>query len=192
MRKIPTLFVRDPKQPRFLLQETHPDCLWVVTLWNSDTMLATEKLDGTNVRLTIRSGSIVRLEKRRNPTKRQKASDIVMPWYVDAECGASDKWIREAAEGTDTSNWPDGEHCCEALGPKIQGDPLGLEQHLCYPFDLKADEIALKRPSACDFGTLRKWIHSLGSVLSPGHHAEGVVFHVIDGPSRAKLKRRDF
>ena len=80
----------------------------------------------------------MRLEKRRNPSKIQKKNGIKDGWYVDAdEFGQEDKWIFEAMKNTDLSQWPDGEHSCEALGPKIQGNPLGLEEHLCVPFNLE-------------------------------------------------------
>ena len=70
---------------------------------------------------------------RRNPSEIQKRNGIIDGWYVDAdEFGKEDKWIYEAVENTDLSPWPDGEHSCEAVGPSIQGNPLGLaEAHLC-------------------------------------------------------------
>jgi hypothetical protein len=36
-------------------------------------------------RLTVRSGQLVRVEKRHNPSKRQKQHGIVGGWYVDAD-----------------------------------------------------------------------------------------------------------
>jgi len=33
--------------------------------------------------LTVRSGQLVRVEKRRNPSKAQKAKGIIDGWYVD-------------------------------------------------------------------------------------------------------------
>ncbi len=90
--------------------------------------------------------------------------------------------------GTETADWPDGEHCCEALGPKIQGNPLGLERHLCVPFDLQAPAYV---DAPRSFEGLREFLASLESSYSVGNLAEGIVFHHPDG-RRAKIKRRDF
>lgn len=183
MEKIPTLFERDDNFR--VVNRPRPECAWVFDGEGAPT----EKLDGTNVRLTVRSGRLVRLEKRRNPDKQQKKQGIVDGWYVDAdEAAPGDKWIYEAARNTDVSGWPDGEHSCEALGPRIQGNPLELPALVCVPFDLEAPVYA-HVPRG--YGELREFLAALQSQYSPGHLAEGVVFHHPDG-RRAKIKRKDF
>ncbi|WP_181771112.1 RNA ligase family protein [Amycolatopsis pittospori] len=183
MEKIPTLFERD--EHFHVIDRPRAECAWVF----DGAGVGTEKLDGTNVRLTVRSGRLVRVEKRRNPSKTQKQQGIVDGWYVDTVGGsADDKWILAAAENTDVSGWSDGEHPCEALGPRIQGNPLGLEDHRCVPFDLQAPTLA-EVPR--DYHELRDFLATLDSRFSPGHLAEGVVFHHPDG-RRAKIKRKDF
>lgn len=183
MEKIPTVFDRDDHfgvTPR-----VRAGCEWVL----AGEGAATEKLDGMNIRLTIRSGTLVRVEKRRNPTKVQKQQGIKDGWYVDAdEYGAEDKWILEAARTTDVSKWPDGEHSCEALGPSIQGNPLGLARHICVPFNMEVPQFQLAQRT---FEALRDTLRSLESKYAPGHLAEGIVFHHPDG-RRAKIKRKDF
>ncbi|MEV6605201.1 hypothetical protein [Kutzneria sp. NPDC051319] len=180
MEKIPTIFERDG---RFhVVDRPRADCAWVF----DGEGVATEKLDGTNVRLTVRCGAIVRVEKRRNPNREQKARGIVDGWYVDA--GPEDKWIMAAADGTDVSAWPDGEHSCEAIGPRVQGNPLGLDKHVCLPFNLSAPVYA---DVPRDFAGLRAFLATVDSVYSPGNLAEGLVFHHSDG-RRAKIKRKDF
>jgi hypothetical protein len=182
MEKIPTLFERDG---RFrVVNRPRSECAWVF----DGEGTGTEKLDGTNVRLTVRSGQLVRVEKRRNPSKAQKEQGIVDGWYVDAGGAADDRWILEAAQGTDVSAWPDGEHACEALGPRIQGNSLGLAEHLCVPFNLEAPVYA-DVPRTYD--GLRAYLSTLDSHYAPGHLAEGIVFHHADG-RRAKIKRKDF
>jgi hypothetical protein len=182
MEKIPTLFERDD---RFrVIDQPRAECAWVF----EGAGIGTEKLDGTNVRLTVRSGTLVRTEKRRNPSKLQKKQGIVDGWYVDTAEGAEDKWIRDAAANTDVSGWPDGEHPCEALGPRIQGNPLGLDEHLCVPFNREAPVLGEVPRS---YGELWDFLSTLDSQYSPGHLAEGIVFHHPDG-RRAKIKRKDF
>jgi hypothetical protein len=182
MEKIPTLFERDD---RFhVVDKPRPECAWVF----EGEGAGTEKLDGTNVRLTIRSGQLVRVEKRRNPTKAQKQQGIVDGWYVDAGGAAEDRWILEAAGNTEVTGWPDGEHSCEALGPRIQGNPLALTEHRCIPFNMT---VPVYREVPRTFDGLRAFLATLDSQFAPGQLAEGVVFHHPDG-RRAKIKRKDF
>jgi len=183
MDKIPTIF--DRGSDFRVINHVRSGCEWVFSGEGS----ATEKIDGTNIRLTIRSGRMVRLEKRRNPSKVQKQQGIMDGWYVDADqYGSEDKWIFDAANSTDVSSWPDGEHSCEAVGPNIQGNPLGLEKNICVPFNLvipKYEQI----PRSYD--SLKDVLAKLESLYSPTHLAEGIVFHHPDG-RRAKIKRKDF
>ena len=192
MRKIPTIFVRGDNGK--ITMETHPDCAWVF----AGEGVATEKLDGTNVRLTVRAGQVIRTEKRRNPTKAQKKEDIVDPWYVEVMTRTEERWILAAVVGTNVVLWPDGEHCCEALGPKIQGNPLQLEGYVCVPFDLTSYNRGMPNlgapvlsGSARHFEGLQVWFSVATSVYSPGQPMEGIVFHHPDG-RRAKIKRKDF
>lgn len=183
MEKIPTIFDRGEKFK--VIDKVREGCEWV---FNGEGA-STEKLDGMNVRLTIRANQCVRLEKRRNPSKVQKQNGIIDSWYVDADQSSKeDKWIYEAVENSDFSSWPDGEHSCEALGPKIQGNPLGLEQHICVPFNIA---IPLFEEIPRSFSGLKDALCTLESKFSPNHLVEGIVFHHPDG-RRAKIKRKDF
>ena len=183
MEKIPTIFDRGDG---FKVTNQHrKGCEWVF----AGEGRATEKVDGTNVRITVRAGRVVRVEKRRNPSKIQKQQGIVDGWYVDAdEFSKEDKWIFAAVKGTDVASWPDGEHSAEALGPNIQGNVLGLEKNLCVPFNL---EIPVYEVAPRTFDGLKQYLTQLESLFSPGHLAEGIVFHHPDG-RRAKIKRKDF
>jgi hypothetical protein len=185
MEKIPTIFVRDKNNGGKITETVYEGCEWVF----AGEGTATEKIDGTNVRLTIRSNTCVRLEKRCNPTKVQKAKGVIEPWYTDADQNdPADKYIYAAIEGTDLSEWPDGEHCAEAIGPSIQGNPLGLERHTLVPFNLKIPSFDNVPRS---FEGLKYFLSVCDSKYSPGHPIEGIVFHHQDG-RRAKIKRKDF
>ncbi|MFJ5230780.1 hypothetical protein ACIQBJ_12915 [Kitasatospora sp. NPDC088391] len=183
MEKIPTLFERDGDFR--VVDRPRAECAWVFAGEGAPT----EKVDGTNVRLTVRSGRLVRVEKRRNPSAAQKKLGIVDGWYADtAEGAAEDRWILAAADGTDVTGWPDGEHPCEALGPRIQGNPLKLAEHLCLPFDREAP---VYEGVPRSYQGLREYLAGLESRFAPGAPAEGIVFHHPDG-RRAKIKRKDF
>lgn len=191
MQKIPTLFFRD-EQSRKVIPGWHPDCLWVPR----GEGIATEKLDGTNVRLTTRRGVIVRVEKRRNPTRVQKLLGIVDPWYVDANTNVpSDQHIMNAVFATDTFNWEDGEHVCEAIGPSINGNPLRLTYPTCVRlFGERRGVPIVKDPVARTFEGIRELLAELKSTYDRAAvdaFAEGVVFCHPDG-RLAKIKRNDF
>lgn len=183
MEKIPTLFKRGSDFN--VIDEITEGCEWVL----DGDGTATEKLDGTNIRLTTRKGTIVRVEKRRNPTKEQKKLGIIDGWYVDASADAKeDRWIFEAIANTNTASWHDNEHPCEAIGPKIQGNPLGLNEHICVPFNL---DIPVYDQAPRHFDSIRDFVINLESKFAPENAAEGIVFHHPDG-RRAKIKARDF
>ena len=86
------------------------------------------------------------------------------------------------------SGWPDGEHACEALGLRVQGNPLELDEHMCVPFNL---EVPVFDDVPRGYDDLRDYLAKLESKYAPGHLAEGIVFHHPDG-RRAKIKRKDF
>ena len=182
MKKIETIFDRGDDFK--VIPEPRVTCEWVF----AGEGIVTEKLDGTNVRLTVSNSGITRVEKRRNPTKQEKAEGME-PGYIDANRDdPQDKHIFRAVDNTDVSNWLDDLYESEAVGPKIQGNPLELEKPVCYPFMFKP--IILDNVSR-DFNSIKEYIVNLESKFSPGHPAEGVVFHHPDG-RMAKIKRKDF
>lgn len=186
VRKIKTVFERDLKTRNVV------DVLDVN--FDFPNAIATEKLDGTNVRVTVRCGECMRLEKRRNPTKEQKKRGIIEPWYVDAnEADPGDKWIFEALRGTDLTDIPDGEHSAEALGPGIQGNPLLLEANVLFFFTIpkEVEKITFKDVPTT-YAELAVWLKAQTSLFA-GNKApiEGIVWHGANG-DMVKLKAKDF
>jgi hypothetical protein len=120
----------------------------------------------------------------------------------------SDTWIADAAGNTDLSEIPDGEWSGEATGPKIQGNPLGLESHVVVLFSIPAvrerlafkgeDDIPIFMPLGGDVRPLdeiKVWLAEAESRVSPGHGIEGVVFWRGDGSQEfpvGKVKGKDF
>lgn len=182
MKKTPNLFLRD-RETGLITKEVDPQCQWAI----DGEGVVTEKLDGTNVRLTVRTGTIVRIEKRRNPKKDEKTVGIVNPWYVDvSDEDPSDKHVRLAAQNTDVSTWGDDSYVCEAIGPKIQSNPLCLEEPVCIRL-FNNPQILIQEPIERDPDNLAKKVCCLWSVLNDSCSPEGIVFHHPDG-RRAKLK----
>ena len=180
MQKIPTLFVRDVTRPQFVTREVTPGCEWVL----AGEGIATRKWDGTNVRATVLGGKLVLMEKRRNPSREEKAAGAE-PGYVQVEpADPGDRWIVAAFDGNDFSTWPDGAWSCEAVGPKIQGGADGLPASL-VAFSLPSFVVAMGYPNGVprDFDGLASFLGRAGY--------EGIVWHHADG-RMAKIKARDF
>lgn len=183
MRKIPTIFKRDEFNGGKITRAYFVDPEMFIGA------KATEKLDGTNIRVTVRNHTIVRVEKRRNPDKIQKHKGIIEPWYVDASDSAEDKWMMEAVKGTDFSAVPDGEWSGEALGPNIQGNELNLETNRIIFFTLDQAPIFENVPTT--FEELADWLPKQKSKYGNDCGIEGIVWHCTDD-SMMKIKTKDF
>jgi hypothetical protein len=183
MKKIKTIFDRDWNGNKKVIDKLIVD-------FDFSTAVATEKLDGTNVRLTVRNHTLVRLEKRCNPSALQKAKGIEEPWYIDADENApGDKFIWEGARNTDLSQIPDGEWSGEVLGPKIQGNPLNLEKHVVCLFSLNQSPVFEDVPIT--YQELREWLPKQKSKYGRDCGIEGIVWHGKNG-EMVKIKYKDF
>lgn len=186
MRKIKTIFDRDWEGSRKVIDKYvegfTPDLL--------NGAIATEKLDGTNIRVTIRNGEVMRVEKRRNPDKIQKQKGITEPWYIDASpYEAGDKWIYDAVKNTDVSKLPDGEWSGEALGKNIQGNELKLDNNRVVFFTLNQAPIFENVP--INYEGLKAWLPTQKSKYGNDCGIEGIVWHCPNG-DMFKIKVKDF
>ncbi|MEO1054731.1 MAG: hypothetical protein AAFX87_29130 [Bacteroidota bacterium] len=186
MEKIQTIFDRNWETDRRVNEKANVE-------FDFEGAVATEKLDGTNIRLTVRSGTIVRVEKRRNPTKIQKQKGIKEPWYVDADDrDPQDKWVFDAVNNTDFLNVPDGEWSAEAIGKNIQANPLNLPDNTVFIFSLPAwrERITLTDvPNT--YEALKAWLPAQKSKIGIDVGIEGIVWHHPNG-QRVKIKVKDF
>ncbi len=186
MNKIKTIFERDWNGNRAVIDQ------YVADFDASELRMAkaTEKIDGTNVRVTVRAGTCVRLEKRRNPDKIQKHKGIEEPWYVDASSyEQTDKWIYDALANTDLTNLPDGEWSGEAVGPNVQGNPLNLEKNTIVFFSLGQAPIFTDCPTT--YAELKEWLPAQKSKYGKDCGIEGIVWHCDNG-QMYKIKTKDF
>ncbi|WP_238916796.1 RNA ligase family protein [Clostridium sp. YIM B02555] len=185
MRKIKTIFKRDLKTRKVL------DSFDVE--FNFKDAIATEKLDGTNVRLTLRNETCVRVEKRRNPTKEQKKLGIIEPWYVDCEEAPENKWIIDAVKNTSFIGVADGEYSGEALGKSIQGNPLNLEGHTVFLFTVpsKLERIVFDDVPTT-YNELKEWLPKQKSKFGNNCGIEGIVWHNLINGDMVKIKLKDF
>lgn len=182
MQKIPTIFDRNWDGDKTVIDR-------LIVEFDFANAIATEKIDGMNVRVTIRNGTSVRLEKRLNPTKIQKAKGIVDPWYTDAdEFGPTDKWLFDALKHTELGTLPDGEWSAEAVGVNIQGNPLGLDRNLVIFFSLGQCPVFEDVPTS--YEELKTWLPTQKSKVGAGG-IEGIVWHG-QGGKMCKIKTKDF
>jgi hypothetical protein len=176
MRKIPTMFRRNPENMREVLDEPHPDCGWVF----AGEGVATRKYDGTCVK--IESGKYF---KRREVGKgkpvpygfieveHDEVTGKRVGWIEIEPSDPENKWHMAAFDGS----LPDGTY--ELVGSKVQGNPQGYEDH-CL---IAHADAAQYEDAPRTFEALRKWF--------PSRNIEGLVFHHPDG-RMAKIKKRDF
>lgn len=178
MKKIPTVFRRDPDDMRRVTSEVHPDCQWVL----DGEGVATRKYDGTCVmfdgeawwaRREVKPGKVS--PSRWRFVDEDKATGKCVGWEP-IEQSPFAKFHAEAVEG---ENWEATTY--ELCGPKINGNPEGLERH-----ELLQHRDAPRIPVVADTDAIRATVIALGR-----QGIEGIVWHRPDG-RMAKLKARDF
>ena len=185
MHKIKTIFERDWNNNGNITQMYASGAFQILT-----DAVATEKIDGTNVRITVRNHTVVRAEKRRNPDKIQKHKGIEEPWYTEAfENEPADKWLFDGLTHTDFSTIPDGEWSGELVGPNIQGNPLNLDTNRIVFFSLGQAPVFENVP--LDYDGLKEWLPLQKSKYGKDCGIEGIVWHCENG-EMFKIKTKDF
>lgn len=180
MKKIPTVFRRDPENLKTVLPEVTPGCEWVL----EGLGVATRKYDGT---CTMYDGLMWWARREVKPGK--QVPDDFRPEMTDEATGKTVGWVpmgqsafaRWHAEALEDRDYPAGTY--ELCGPKINGDPETLGQHILIPH-AQASWVREEEPRT--FDNMRATVLCLAEA-----GIEGVVWHHPDG-YMAKLKARDF
>jgi hypothetical protein len=188
MWKIPTIYQRDPATKlRHVKNERHPDCGWVFAgegtptyKWNGTAVL----IDSDNAvwkRREIKKGRSApdrfRQEGEADPVTGKRVG-----WVLCDRDDPADQWHWEAYDKAASELAP-GTY--ELIGPKVQGNPHGIGDHVLMPH---GDGPDLDPPT--DFDALGAWLHQDNTnTAQPGF--EGIVWHHPDG-RMAKIKARDF
>jgi hypothetical protein len=187
MKKIPTLFVRDPDDRKHVLPEVTPGCEWVMAGEGAPT----RKYDGTCVMLDG-SGWWARREVKRGKQQPQgfaevgydPATEKFVGWEPIQASGFY-RWFEEAFqwdirhEGI-AGGFAPGTY--ELIGPKLNGNPEHRASHYLVRHD---DAEPLPEPYG---GRSFKGLQAQMTYRFP---YEGIVWHHPDG-RMAKLKVRDF
>lgn len=185
MKKIPTLYVRDPEDRRYVTDQVTPGCEWVL----AGEGVATRKYDGTCVMLDDSGKWWARREVK--PGKQAPLNFQAVDY--DEETGKTVGWEpieqspfakfhAEAVERGDLlPYYQPGTY--ELCGPKINGNPERVNVHtlIRHADAERVDGLLLSRPGLVQ--CLR--------VLRDTEGWEGIVWHHPDG-RMAKLKAKDF
>lgn len=180
MQKIPTLYLRDEQDRKYVTDEVNPECQWVL----AGEGVPHIKRDGTCVGHFEKLGWVARREVKEG---RQIPDNFALLNY-DEITGKSVGW-----EPIDQSPFYKMFHQAflenidfgsrygtyELCGPKINGNPEGLDRHTLFPHTGGI----LSRKYV--FWTPKNVVRVLGE-----EGVEGVVWHHSDG-RMAKLKARD-
>lgn len=196
MKKIPTLFVRNPEDMKYVLPEINPGCEWVT----DGEGVATRKYDGVCTRLTEDGmwwfRREVKFDKEDPPNfvaeQFDEATGKTVGWEPAEQSGFK-RWLDDALDhgvsgyfpinNTFSPTPPPGTY--ELVGPKINKNPEGVpEWHLlvAHGYTAAVDRQTLNECPR-NFEALREFMQNL--------KWEGIVWHHADG-RMVKLKRRDF
>lgn len=182
MKKIPTVFRRDPENMKTVLPEVTPGCEWVL----EGIGVPTRKYDGT---CCMYDGLMWWARREVKPGK--QVPDDFRPEMTDDATGKTVGWVpmiqsafvKYQVEALEDCDPVPGTY--ELCGPKINGNPEEFALHVLIPH-ADAEEVHLPEPSLRSFEEIRR------AVVSLGHDGwEGIVWHHPDG-YMAKLKARDF
>ncbi len=206
MKKIPTLFIRDPKNMSRVTREVHPGCEWVI----QGEGVATVKIDGMACwwherklwkRYTVKHGRTPPADFI--PTGPPSDLGKQAGWTV-IDDGPADKFHREALANLRAGHlyyMPEEGETYELIGPKVQSNPYNLPEYLL----VRHTDLDCKRDVPRDFDGIKEclgWATYTISRLTVESserkeevkhegHIEGIVWHHPDG-RMAKIKRKDF
>lgn len=188
MRKIPTLFIRDENNRRYVTPAVTPDCEWVT----AGEGVATRKYDGTCVMFDGEawwSRREVKLGRPTPPGFKRISTDAVTGKTVGWEPISQSAFYKSFLEALEPVTQfgalvgvrlPPGTY--ELVGPRINRNPEGAQRHRLESH-ANAEQWA---DVPTDFEGLREFMSGLAE-----EGWEGIVWHHPDG-RMAKLKVRDF
>lgn len=191
MPKLECPFIRKEIDGNYIvMNEINPGYEWV---FEDETVMAIEKLHGTNVSINILEGTVTSVFNR---TERIPFINKGKSWIIQGLLNSKERGYLE--------NLGDGQHFGELIGPKVNGNPYKLKEHLWIPFETFCQKHLRykswgKYPK--DFDTISKWFEldliPLYSSMVNGEEGrkngfvEGVVFTHPDG-RMAKLRKDMF
>jgi len=180
--------LRSPKV-YLVVPEINPGYEWV---FESKNVIASEKLDGTNIKLETEKGRLINLQNRKNiidPLQIIKGKSFILQGVFES-----------IGKGYVKQN---GVQAGELIGKKVQGNPYKLDGHLWYPFEKAIKHLSYRSFHEHDrtFDNWSSWFENwlVSRFASKRGHkdifAEGIVFHDLkrkaDGKVHMAKLRRD-
>jgi energy-coupling factor transporter ATP-binding protein EcfA2 len=187
MPKIESPFIRKMIDKNYILTDEITEGYdWV---FEDDSVLAIEKLHGTNVSIVIVEGTVTQIYNR---TERIPFINKGKNWITEGLLNSKQRGYLEFLG--------DGQFFGELIGEKVNGNPYKLDGHLWIPFDTFAQKHLRykswgKYPKT--YQTISKWFQDdllpLYSSMQGNREGfvEGIVFTHPDG-RMAKLRRDMF
>jgi len=186
MPKLESPFVR---KDGILTPEITEGYEWV---FEDESVMAIEKLHGTNVSIIIENGIII---SQWNRTQRIQFFSKGHKFITEGVLNSFERGYMDLLE--------DGQHFGELIGPKVNGNPYKLKEHLWIPFETFCQK-HLKYKSwgkyPKDFNTISEWFKELlplyacmvqGEEGRKSGFVEGIVFTHPNG-KMAKLRKDMF
>lgn len=190
--KIECPFKRKMVGERYVItSEIDEDYRWV---FEDKEVVATDKIDGTNVCLLIKNGNIAQITNRKN-LKNIFTVKNQTKWE-----GTCLEGLAKAIQKGWLNNFEDGYFYGELIGEIINGNPHKLKGHLWVPLNYLRDHCrwhsweANKYPKT--FEAISDWLKNIPSLFNqkmklPEVLGEGIVFYHPDG-RMAKIRRDMF
>ena len=181
--KLESPFVRHEGE---MFQEINSGYEWV---FEDDDVICSEKIDGTNVSITIQGGQLTGVYNRKNKIE---IGILKTNRFLQG--------VRNAYEKERFNLNVDGQFFGELMGPKVQKNFLKLAEPMWYPFSYLRKKFHYKSWGRYpkDYKTISDWfendIFSLVHVYYTGEKVppEGVVFYQPSTGYMAKLRRDMF
>ncbi len=178
MKKISTLYKKDPERLSRVVNEVNPENSWVFS-----NAFATRKFDGTAS--AVIGGEVY---KRYDVKKGREVPAGAIPCQEPDEisghhphwvkCDRNDKSDRYHFEPFDNNpGLADGTY--ELCGPKVQGNPEKLNGHHLVKHGAERLEV-----EDLSFDGLKDYLTE--------HDIEGIVFHEVGGERMCKIRKSDF
>jgi hypothetical protein len=187
MKKISTLYKKDPNDLGKVINEINPENQWVF----EGEAIATRKFDGTSVAII---NSI--LYKRYDVKKGRQVPEGAIPCQeADTITGHHPHWLKcdinkkedryffeglqQTLDNMSLSVLPDGTY--ELIGEKVQNNPERITSHLLVKHGVEIIDLL-----SLDYEYLKKYLSN------PNNDIEGIVFHHISDSRMCKLRKSDF
>ena len=190
MPKLESPFVRELKpNGDYVVTDNIAEGMEWVFLGDETEVLATEKLDGTDVSIVIENGMITSIWNRTNR----------IPFF----CKGKEFIVQGVMEAFQRGycELPDGQYFGECIGEKLNGNPLEIKGHVWIPFNTYCrDHLSYKsyHKYPKTFQGIKKWFTDdikdggIFSLLMKrkgiDKKPEGIVFHNLKTGQMAKLR----